>query len=114
MPASLKKSQKYEARHAGALVLVRRHRLLRGNIDGKVIILIVLVLIFVLFGVAAWFFNGSQPNPNSVAVLPRGRACGLGAHLSTTERDMGRIIGAPISEWAVMRRALAIVRECAH
>ncbi len=57
MPASLKKSQKYEARHAGALVLVRRHRLLRGNIDGKVIILIVLVLIFVLFGVAAWFFK---------------------------------------------------------
>jgi len=63
MPASLKKSQKYEARHAGALVLVRRHRLLRGNIDGKVIILIVLVLIFVLFGFAAWFFKWYPSEP---------------------------------------------------
>ena len=42
-------------RHAAVLVLVRRHRLLRGDIDEKVIILIVLV--FVLFGVAAWFFK---------------------------------------------------------
>ena len=42
-------------RPAGALVLVRRHRLLRGDIDRKIIILIVLV--FVLFGVAAWVFK---------------------------------------------------------
>jgi len=40
-------------RHAAKVV--RRHRLLRGDIDGKVIILIVLV--FFLFGVAAWFFQ---------------------------------------------------------
>jgi hypothetical protein len=46
---------KPEARHAGALVLVRRHRLLRGNIDGKVIILIVLV--FVLFACRGMVFQ---------------------------------------------------------
>ena len=44
-----------EPRPAAALVLVRPHRLLRGDIDRKIIILIVLV--FVLFGVAAWVFK---------------------------------------------------------
>jgi len=37
-------------RHAAALTLVRRHRLLRGEIDAEMIILVV-VSVFVVFGV---------------------------------------------------------------
>jgi hypothetical protein len=39
-------------RHAVAI----RYRLLRGEIDAEIIILMV-VSVFVLFGVAAWFFK---------------------------------------------------------
>ena len=37
-------------RNAAALALVRRHRLLRGKIDAEIIILVV-VSVFVVFGV---------------------------------------------------------------
>jgi hypothetical protein len=40
-------------RHAAALALVGRHRLLRGTIDAEIIILMV-VSVFVLFGVVVW------------------------------------------------------------
>jgi hypothetical protein len=43
-------------RHVAALTFVGRHRLLRGEIDAEIIILMV-VAVFILFGVAAWFFK---------------------------------------------------------
>jgi hypothetical protein len=42
--------------HIAALASLARHRLLRGEIDAEIIILMV-VSVFVLFGVAAWFFK---------------------------------------------------------
>ncbi len=42
--------------YAARLALVGRHRLLRGEIDAEIIILAV-VSVFILFGVAAWFFK---------------------------------------------------------
>ncbi len=43
-------------RLAAALALVRRHRLLRGEIDAEIIIIMV-VSVFILYGVAALFFK---------------------------------------------------------
>jgi hypothetical protein len=55
--------------------LVRRHQLLRGEIDAEIIILMV-VSVFVLFGVAHGFSNGSQPNQDGPFALP----CGCARH----------------------------------
>ena len=43
-------------RYAAALTLVGRYRLLRGEIDAEIIIIMV-VSVFVLYGVAALFFK---------------------------------------------------------
>jgi hypothetical protein len=45
-----------KARHAAMLASILRYGLLRGEIDAEIIILTV-VSVFVLFGVAAWFFK---------------------------------------------------------
>jgi hypothetical protein len=43
-------------RHAAALALARRHRLLRGEIDAEIIVLLT-VAVFVLYGVAVLVFK---------------------------------------------------------
>ena len=51
-----KRDQGIVPRPAAALTLVSRHGLLRGEIDAEIIILMV-VSVFILYGVAALFFK---------------------------------------------------------
>jgi len=72
-------------RHAAALASVVWYGLRRGEIDLDIVIITV-VSIFVLFGVVAWFYNGSQPNDGPFT-LPhrRARACWLVSAMNKRE-----------------------------